>query len=109
MILLAFIPSELTSSRNVHITELNPQYIWGGDAITLAGTDLVWIDHVKTSLIGRQHLVTGGSASNRVSVTNNEFDGSTSWSATCDNHHYCKPISPRHPLTAPYFHPLLPT
>lgn len=25
--------------QNVHITELNPQYIWGGDAITLAGTD----------------------------------------------------------------------
>ncbi|KAH7364725.1 pectin lyase fold/virulence factor [Rhexocercosporidium sp. MPI-PUGE-AT-0058] len=74
--------------QNIHITELNPQYIWGGDAITLAGTDLVWIDHVKTSLIGRQHLVTGGSASNRVAVTNNEFDGSTSWSATCDNHHY---------------------
>ncbi|KAH7419721.1 pectin lyase fold/virulence factor [Cadophora sp. MPI-SDFR-AT-0126] len=74
--------------QNIHITELNPQYIWGGDAITLAGTDLVWIDHVKTSLIGRQHLVTGGSASNRVAVTHTEFDGSTSWSATCDNHHY---------------------
>ncbi|CZR50141.1 probable pectin lyase A [Phialocephala subalpina] len=74
--------------QNIHITELNPQYIWGGDAITLAGTDLVWIDHVKVSLIGRQMLVTGGSASNRVTVSNSEFDGSTSWSATCDNHHY---------------------
>lgn len=40
------------------------------------------------SLIGRQMLVTGPSASGRVSITNNEFDGSTSWSATCDNHHY---------------------
>lgn len=78
----------LTWHRNIHITELNPQYIWGGDAITLAGTDLVWIDHVKVSLIGRQMLVTGGDPSNRVTVSNSEFDGSTSWSATCDNHHY---------------------
>lgn len=33
--------------QNVHITNLNPQYVWGGDAITLNGADLVWIDHVK--------------------------------------------------------------
>ena len=33
--------------QNIHITELNPQYVWGGDAITLAGTDMIWIDHVK--------------------------------------------------------------
>lgn len=25
--------------QNIHITDLNPQYIWGGDAITLAGSD----------------------------------------------------------------------
>jgi len=29
--------------QNIHITELNPQYIWGGDAITLDGADLVWV------------------------------------------------------------------
>ncbi|KAH8592886.1 pectin lyase fold/virulence factor [Bisporella sp. PMI_857] len=74
--------------QNIHITELNPQYIWGGDAITLAGTDLVWIDHVKISLIGRQMIVLGTNASNRVSITNNELDGNTSWSATCNNQHY---------------------
>ncbi|KAL3418765.1 pectin lyase [Phlyctema vagabunda] len=74
--------------QNIHITELNPQYIWGGDAITLAGSDLVWIDHVKISLIGRQMIVLGTSASNRVTISNNELDGSTSWSATCNNQHY---------------------
>ncbi|KAJ5385830.1 hypothetical protein N7509_008371 [Penicillium cosmopolitanum] len=74
--------------QNIHITELNPQYIWGGDAITLDGSDLVWIDHVKTSLIGRQHFVAGYEASGRVTISNNEFDGQTSWSATCDGHHY---------------------
>ncbi|KAF1363893.1 polysaccharide lyase family 1 protein [Lizonia empirigonia] len=74
--------------QNVHFTELNPQYIWGGDAITLAGTDLIWIDHVKISLIGRQHIVAGYDPSNRVTISNTEIDGSTSWSASCDNHHY---------------------
>lgn len=74
--------------RNIHITQLNPQYIWGGDAITLAGTNKIWIDHVKISLIGRQFLVLGTLASGRVTVSNSEFDGSTSWSATCNNHHY---------------------
>ena len=29
--------------QNSHITDLNPQYIWGGDAITLDGSDLVWV------------------------------------------------------------------
>ena len=67
---------------------MNPQYIWGGDAITLAGSDLVWVDQCKISLIGRQMFVAGTSASNRVTVSNTEFDGSTSWSATCDGHHY---------------------
>ncbi|KAI1638975.1 pectate lyase a [Biscogniauxia mediterranea] len=74
--------------QNIHITDLNPQYVWGGDAITLDDTDMVWIDHVKTSLIGRQHIVLGTSASNRVTISNSEIDGSTSWSATCDGHHY---------------------
>ncbi|KAF2676258.1 polysaccharide lyase family 1 protein [Lentithecium fluviatile CBS 122367] len=74
--------------QNIHITELNPQYIWGGDAITVDGADLVWVDHVKVSLIGRQMFVAGNGASNRVTLSNNEFDGSTSWSATCDGRHY---------------------
>ncbi|KAI0126644.1 putative pectin lyase A [Xylariales sp. AK1849] len=74
--------------QNIHITELNPKYVWGGDAITLDDTDMVWIDHVKTSLIGRQHIVLGNSASNRVTISNSEIDGSSTWSATCDGHHY---------------------
>ncbi|KAH9908596.1 pectate lyase a [Xylariomycetidae sp. FL2044] len=74
--------------QNIHITDINPEYVWGGDAITLDDTDMVWIDHVKTSLIGRQHIVLGESASNRVTISNCEIDGTTSWSATCDDHHY---------------------
>ncbi|PYH31427.1 polysaccharide lyase family 1 protein [Aspergillus neoniger CBS 115656] len=74
--------------QNIHITELNPEFIWGGDAITLDGTNNVWIDHVKINLIGRQMFVAGYEASHSVTISNSEFDGETSWSATCDGHHY---------------------
>lgn len=74
--------------QNIHITELNPQYVWGGDAITINGADMVWIDHVTTSLIGRQHIVLGEEASNHVTISNCKIDGTTEWSATCDGHHY---------------------
>ncbi|CAI0648296.1 unnamed protein product [Colletotrichum noveboracense] len=74
--------------QNIKVENINPKYVWGGDAITLDSTDLVWIDHVTTSKIGRQHLVLGTSASGRVSVTNNEFDGKSDYSATCDGQHY---------------------
>lgn len=74
--------------QNVHITNLNPQYVWGGDAIALDNTDLVWIDHVTTSLIGRQHIVLGNNANKRVTISNCKIDGTTSWSATCNGYHY---------------------
>lgn len=50
--------------------------------------DMIWIDHVTTDLIGRQHIVLGNSASNRVTISNCEINGATAWSATCDGHHY---------------------
>lgn len=74
--------------QNIRITELNPQYVWGGDAITLAGTDLIWIDHVTTDKIARQHIVLGEDASGRVSITNSNIDGESDYSATCDGYHY---------------------
>lgn len=74
--------------QNVHITNLNPQYVWGGDAITLDDADKVWIDHCKFSLIGRQMLVSGWGAAGHVTISNNEFDGVTDWSAGCNGKHY---------------------
>jgi pectate lyase len=32
--------------QNVAVTDLNPEYVWGGDAISFDGSDLIWIDHV---------------------------------------------------------------
>ncbi|KAG2420016.1 hypothetical protein HFD88_004813 [Aspergillus terreus] len=74
--------------QNIHITDLNPQYVWGGDAITLDDADLVWIDHNKISLIGRQFIVSGWGKAGRVTISNNEFDGVTDWSAGCNGKHY---------------------
>lgn len=74
--------------QNMHITGLNPQYVWGGDAITLDGADLVWIDHNKFSLIGRQMIVSGWGQAGSVTISNNEFDGRTTWSAGCNGKHY---------------------
>ncbi|KAK2740791.1 pectin lyase [Colletotrichum kahawae] len=72
--------------QNIHITELNPEYIWGGDAISLDGTDKIWIDHCKTSLIGRQHVVSGWGPAGAVTISHHEFDGKTDFS--CNQQHY---------------------
>ncbi|KAJ0153905.1 putative pectin lyase A, partial [Colletotrichum tanaceti] len=74
--------------QNIKIENINPKYVWGGDAITLDTTNNVWIDHVTTSKIGRQHLVLGTSASGKVTVSNCEFDGQGEFSSTCDGRHY---------------------
>lgn len=74
--------------QNIWITELNPQYIWGGDALSLQDTDNIWIDHCKFSLIGRQMIVTGFGAAGRVTISNCDFDGRTPYSATCNGMHY---------------------
>lgn len=35
--------------QNIAITNLNPAYVWGGDAISLSDSSDVWIDHVTVS------------------------------------------------------------
>ncbi|KAL2840781.1 pectin lyase fold/virulence factor [Aspergillus pseudoustus] len=74
--------------QNIAITDINPQYVWGGDGITLNDCDLVWIDHVTTARIGRQHIVLGTEADNRVTISNSFINGESTWSATCDGYHY---------------------
>ncbi|KAL4909514.1 pectin lyase A [Aspergillus multicolor] len=74
--------------QNIAITDINPKYVWGGDAITLNDVDLVWIDHVTTARIGRQHIVLGTEADNRVTISNSFINGESDYSATCDGYHY---------------------
>uniref|UniRef100_H3H4V7 pectin lyase n=1 Tax=Phytophthora ramorum TaxID=164328 RepID=H3H4V7_PHYRM len=43
--------------QNIHITNLNPHLVWGGDGISIGGSGEapknIWIDHVKISSVGR--------------------------------------------------------
>ncbi|TMW63238.1 hypothetical protein Poli38472_002179 [Pythium oligandrum] len=79
--------------QNIHITELNPHVVWGGDALGFPGlgdtpASKVWIDHVKVSRVGRQMVVTNFAGVNGLTITNSDFDGRTTYSASCDGHHY---------------------
>ncbi|POS75272.1 hypothetical protein DHEL01_v206329 [Diaporthe helianthi] len=73
--------------QGVTITDLNPEVVWGGDGLELQGNDGVWIDHCKFSLIGRMMIVAHYDPS-RVTISNTEFDGETTKSATCNGNHY---------------------
>lgn len=74
--------------QGVEFTNINPGIVWGGDALELrGGNDGVWVDHCKFSLIGRQFVVSHYTGS-RLTLSNNEFDGVTTTSASCNNDHY---------------------
>lgn len=74
--------------RNLTITGINPQVVWGGDALTIDDADNVWIDHNRFSLIGRQMIVTGFGKASHVTFSFNELDGRTPYSGTCNGAHY---------------------
>ncbi|KAI9651254.1 hypothetical protein NHQ30_001292 [Ciborinia camelliae] len=74
--------------QNIKIEEINPKYVWGGDAITINDADMVWIDRVTTYHIARQHIVLGTLASNRVTISNNYLNGLSDYSATCNGYQY---------------------
>jgi pectin lyase len=80
--------------QNIHITNLNPHLIWGGDAIYMQGRDngemqhKIWLDHIKISLVGRQMITTNAASVSSLTISNSDFDGKTSWSASCDGRHY---------------------
>ncbi|KAI1360023.1 pectin lyase E [Xylaria arbuscula] len=74
--------------QNIHITNLNPAYVWGGDALSFSNTNTIWIDHVTTSLPGRQHYSFGQDPSSSITISNSFINGETTNSATCDGHTY---------------------
>lgn len=74
--------------QGLTITNINPGLVWGGDGLDFqGGNDGVWVDHCKFSLIGRQFVVSHYSGS-RITLSNNEFDGTTTTSASCNGDHY---------------------
>ncbi|KAF7589025.1 hypothetical protein BBP40_004852 [Aspergillus hancockii] len=74
--------------QNIAVTDLNPEYVWGGDAISFDGADLIWIDHVTTARTGRQHYVFGFNPSTRVTLSNNFINGNSPFSTGGDGYHY---------------------
>ncbi|KAF4955671.1 hypothetical protein FGADI_4364 [Fusarium gaditjirri] len=67
---LRFVNVKNIIAQNIHITNLNPQYVWGGDAFTFSGTSKIWVDHCTTSLLGRQHYVFGRDKSTGITLSN---------------------------------------
>ncbi|CAE6463197.1 unnamed protein product [Rhizoctonia solani] len=74
--------------QNIRFSDINAEYVWGGDAIAIDGGKNIWIDHNYFKDVGRQFLVTGYGAAEGVTVSNNIFDGSGDYSPLCDGHHY---------------------
>jgi pectin lyase len=74
--------------QNIRISDINSRVIWGGDALTIDNADMIWVDHNLFARIGRQMVATGAGSATHVTLSNNEFDGRTSYSITCDAHHY---------------------
>ncbi|KFY34799.1 hypothetical protein V494_06460, partial [Pseudogymnoascus sp. VKM F-4513 (FW-928)] len=85
---LRFVGVENIIVQNIAITNLNPQYVWGGDAIVFSGTSKIWVDHVTTSSLGRQHYSFGQESDTLITISNSFINGQTDYSATCDGHTY---------------------
>ncbi|KAJ0167765.1 putative pectin lyase C [Colletotrichum tanaceti] len=74
--------------QNIEIKDLNHKYVWGGDALSFAGADLIWVDHITTTRPGRQHYVFGFEPSKRITLSNNFIDGNSTYSTGCNGYHY---------------------
>ncbi|KAJ1302357.1 hypothetical protein OPQ81_001171 [Rhizoctonia solani] len=74
--------------QNIRISDINAQYVWGGDAIGLEGVTNVWIDHNYFKNVGRQFIVTHFEPNTKVTISNNYFNGQSTYSTGCDQHHY---------------------
>ncbi|KAF8668347.1 Pectate lyase [Rhizoctonia solani] len=62
--------------QNVRFSDMNQQYVWGGDALTLHGGSKIWIDHNYFKDVGRQFIVSEGfNPTTQVTISNNYFDG----------------------------------
>ncbi|KAF4832643.1 putative pectin lyase F-1 [Colletotrichum siamense] len=73
--------------QNIHITDLNPQYVWGGDGMSIEGVDGLWIDHCKFSKAGRMFIVSHFNPST-FTISTTEFDGVTAYSNSCNKNQY---------------------
>ncbi|KAF8757260.1 Pectate lyase [Rhizoctonia solani] len=69
--------------QNIRIYDLNPRFVWG----VMLSLSMA-IDHNYIQNIGRQMIVTGYGSAQKVTISNNVFEGSSTYSATCNGRHY---------------------
>ncbi|ORC58335.1 pectate lyase [Pseudomonas floridensis] len=74
--------------RNLTLSDINPQVVWAGDALIIENADGVWISNNTFARVGRQMISTGWMSTSHVTISDNEFDGRTPYSSSCDGHHY---------------------
>ncbi|MEM5432640.1 polysaccharide lyase family 1 protein [Cupriavidus oxalaticus] len=74
--------------RNLTISDINNGIVFGGDAISLEGVDRVWIDHNTFHNIGRQMIVGHFRPAINVTISWNNFDGTSAYSPECNGKHY---------------------
>ncbi|KAJ7483346.1 pectate lyase [Mycena latifolia] len=74
--------------QNIKITDINAEYVWGGDALQIDGGSNIWVDSNYFQHIGRQMVVTGYGAVTKTTFSNNVFNGDSTYSATCNGCHY---------------------
>lgn len=61
--------------------------MWGGDAFAFKDCNTIWIDHVTTVSLGRQHYsFNTGTGNYAITISNSFIDGSTAYSASKYTH-----------------------
>ena len=88
--------------QNIAVTDLNPEFVWGGDAISFDGSDLIWIDHVTVSLAHKLHII-------NMAVTKSYGHPETSLTIIADSSHWppalrlrLQPQQAHHPIQQPH-------
>ncbi len=74
--------------RNLSITDINESIVFAGDGIEVQDADKVWIDQNRLTRIGRQWITVGWGKSTNITISNNDFDGTSKQGQYCDGTHY---------------------
>ncbi|KAF8750328.1 Pectate lyase [Rhizoctonia solani] len=84
--------------QNVRFSDINAEYVWGGDAIAIDGGKNIWAMFTDLSTIASDPLSVQRRwptiscnwlwAAEGVTISDNVFDGNGDYSPLCDGHHY---------------------
>ncbi|WP_084338838.1 right-handed parallel beta-helix repeat-containing protein [Pseudomonas indica] len=73
--------------RNLSITDINERIVFVGDGILLENADKVWIDQNRFSHVGRQFITLGYAKTTNVTISDNDFDGTSKQGKSCNGAH----------------------